>query len=537
VTNLSLPVKSRDVWEVLTTRAQLSGTRSYLIFGDEHYTFLDALDNATRYASALAEVGVERESRVAIMRGNDPEYLWVVLGLALLGAVGVPLNTSARGSQLDYYLNDSDPQLVLVAPELLEQISPQLRQARSVCLFGGTDEERADPDNLSSKAHGALPRAAEKRASFRDLWLLMYTSGTTGPSKAVMCPQSHPLSVGKYVAEGLQLSSDDRLYITQPLFHSAALWWGCLTALWAGATVILAPRFSASQFWDDIERHQATWFMAVMSMVAILNKQEPARLEQENAVHQAFVMPTPEPRDAYERRIGATVTTNYAMTELHPVALLSPDDHVYDKVQTAGRVCDHVQVRIVDDDDIECAPGVEGEIVVRPREPWTMSIGYWGKAEATAESYRNLWFHTGDLGTIDDDGYLFFRGRKKDAIRRRGENISAFEVEEALSGHPGVKTAAVVGVPSEVCEQDVVAFVVRRDDELVEDELLEYAVQNMAYYMVPRYICFIDALPQTESFKIKKFELTELALRQRDQMWDREAVGYHVTRDGIRRRA
>jgi crotonobetaine/carnitine-CoA ligase len=530
-----LPIVERTVPELLRDRARELGDAPYLLFEDQTFSYRAMYEQSRRAAGALAELGVSRGDRVVLMMDNSPDYLWILLGLGLLSAVGVPLNTAAKGAQLAYYIQDADPSHIIVDQQY-EDVVKQARKshARLVSLSDAHPGEDSDVTSYSRVLHRA--EAIEPSSSaFNDLFLIMYTSGTTGPSKGVMCPHSHPLSVARYFSRGMHFTPDDRLYASQPLFHGAALWWGCFTAIWAGSSIAIARRFSASKFWEDVCRTKATQFSAVMSMVAILQKQAPTEAERNNPARQGFVIPVPRPRLEFEQRVGVVTTTNYAMTELHPVALLGPADGGYDKEGTAGRICDHDEVVIADDDGIPLPAGEVGEILVRPREPWTFTTGYWRKPEATVNAWQNLWFHTGDLASIDDDKYMFFQGRKKDAIRRRGENVSAYEVEEVLRTLDGIADCAVVGVPSELGEEDIVAYVVRRSRSLDEERVVRYASDNMAYYMVPRYVKFVDQLPQTESFKIKKYELREDAAGSRDSIWDLEKSGLVVDRTGVHR--
>jgi carnitine-CoA ligase len=529
----ALEIREMTLGNLLRRRASEYGEKTYLEFVDQSFSYDEALARSEAAAAKLRGLGVEHGDRVCLMLDNHPDYLWMVYGAALIGAIAVPLNTATKGAQLGYFLGDCDPTVLIVEPHLVDRL-PDGVDAQVVVYDGGEGGADAELRWGSIDPTEAGADAVEPR--FPDLFLIMYTSGTTGPSKGVMCPHAHPLSVARYVNEGFKLDDTDRMYVSQPLFHSAALWWGCLGALWGGGTVILAPRFSASGFWRDISEHGATWFIAVMSMVGILQKREVDEYERTNPARQGFIIPVPENRREYEERTGVVITTNYAMSEIHPVALLGPDDGGYDRPGTAGRVCDHDEVRIVDEDDMELPPGEIGEIIVRPRDPWSFFRGYWRKPEATAEAMVNSWFHTGDLASVDADGYLYFKGRRKDAIRRRGENISSQEVEAAINSHPGIADSAVIGIESDLGEQDVAAFVVRKDTGISERDVIEHAADNMAYYMVPRYVSFLEELPQTESFKIKKFVLAERAESDPGQLWDREAAGISVGRDGVTQR-
>jgi crotonobetaine/carnitine-CoA ligase len=534
-----LPIEEMTLGRLLRSRAAQLGEKPYLLFGGESHSYAEALAATEAAAAKLLGLGVGPGDRVGLMLDNHPDHLWLVWACGLIGAVAVPINTATKGAQLSYFLADAEPEVVVVQDNLAGRMRLEQKPRAQVVVYGDWDE--ADDPGLGWLAYADLKGSAEALAAapqprFSDLLLIMYTSGTTGPSKGVMCPHAHPLHVARYVAEGFELGEQDRMYVCQPLFHSAALWWGSLGSLWAGATLALAPRFSASGFWRDVNEYEATWFIAVMSMVGILQKREVSAQERSNPARQGFIIPVPEARREYEQRTGITITTNYAMTEIHPVALLGPHDGGYDKPGTAGRVCAHDEVRIVDDDDLEVPAGTVGEIALRPRDPWSIFRGYWRKPEATAEAFVNAWFHTGDLASVDEDGFLFFKGRKKDAIRRRGENISAQEVEQGVLVNEGVRECAVAGIESELGEQDVAAFVVRRDPELSAAAVVEHAAENMAYYMVPRYVCFLDELPQTESFKIKKYELLRYAAEHPERLWDREREGITVDRDGVRAR-
>jgi crotonobetaine/carnitine-CoA ligase len=357
-----------------------------------------------------------------------------------------------------------------------------------------------------------------------DLHLIAYTSGTTGPSKGVMCPHSQGHGVGYAVSKYFGYRADDILYTCLPLFHGNALWYTCYAALWSDATIALAPRFSASQFWDDITRFGATQFNSLGAMTNIIWKIPLST--KEHSLRQCMTVPVPkEIYLDFQARYHLSITSVYAMTETCVVTLFTPDDSLQ-KAGSAGKTRGYVEIQIVDDDRRPLPPGEGGEICVRSLQPGLMMLGYYKMSETTEAQMRGSWFHTGDRGYMDKDGYLFFIDRKKEAIRRRGENISAYEVELIISKHPKILEVAAIPVASELSEDDVMAYIVLKPKEILSyEEIIDFCNRNMAYFMVPRFIEFVDSLPKTPSQKIEKYKLKKLAEARLSEIWDREKAG------------
>ena len=359
----------------------------------------------------------------------------------------------------------------------------------------------------------------------------MYTSGTTGPSKGVISPHSQAHGVGRSLAQNFAYRPDDVVYTCLPLFHGNALWYSCYAAFWADCTLAVSARFSASSFWDEIRASGATQFNALGAMTNILLRAQPSPRDREHRVRQAMLVPlSPDVYREVSERFGVQVTSLYAMTETFAVTMFTPDDPV-SKGSSAGKPRGLSELLIVSDEDDPLPIGEVGEICVRPCEPGIVMSGYYKMPEATVRDTRNLWLHTGDRGRIDADGYLYFVDRKKEAIRRRGENISAYEVEMLIARHPSVLEVAAVPVTSELSEDEVMVYVVCRDGCTVSaEDLVRFANQNMAHFMVPRFVHFIDALPKTASEKIEKYKLKTWAEQNRQALWDREAVGLKLER-------
>lgn len=531
---IDFPLEERVLPRILRRAAEAQPGWPFILHGEEVYSYADVERLSTQLGHGLRKWGVVKGARVATILDNSPRYILTLFAVAKLGALNVPVNTAARGDLLRYYVQDADCTHVIVQDSylpVLHEAWPEMALPLAVVASEGRGNEAGSPswEDLLADGESAREHSLDAGLNASDPWLILYTSGTTGPSKGSICPNAHSLSIGRTQAMRMALGPSDRLYTCLPLFHGNALNYSTLTALWARATVALETRFSARRFWSDIHRYRATQFNAMMVVTSILEKLPVTPEERENPVRIAAIVPPPANRRQLEARWGLEIISQYALSEACPVAVLAAGE-AYDRPRTSGRVADAIELRIVDENDIEVPRGTPGEIVIRTRQPWTMFSGYYGKTEATVAAFRNLWFHTGDRAYLDEDGYLFFVDRVKDAIRRRGENISAFEIETILLGHEAILEAAAVPVPAELGEDDVAVFIVRASPALTEREVIEYAVRRMAYYMVPRYVKFVDELPKTPSQKIAKPALREHARAAYRQLWDREAAGIKVDR-------
>jgi crotonobetaine/carnitine-CoA ligase len=518
-------LEDRTIGRILADKARTVGDRTFLTFLGDRFTYADVHGLTNSYAEGFRQAGIKRGDHVALMLPNRPEMLWALWGLGKLGAVAVPLNTAAKGDLLVYLLDQSDSVLLVAEDGYRDRVDPAVAQVPAV-------REVMGPDRLAGFA--ALPSEDPPEMAdvrYDDPHLIMYTSGTTGPSKGVVSPHSQGHGVGLRMASLSGYGPDDVLYTCLPLFHGNALWYTVYAALWADAAVALSPAFSARRFWDEIRESGATVFNALGAMANIIWQQPPSPRDREHRVRTAMMVPNSrELAETWRERYGIGVTSVYAMTENTAVTVFGPDDPP-EKASSAGRVRDYMDVQIVDDDRCPLPPGEVGEICIRPNERGSIMLGYYEMAEATVAATRDLWFHTGDRGHLDDDGYLYFADRKKEAIRRRGENISAFEVETVLCRHPDVVEAAAVPVPSELGEDEVMAYVVPAAGAEVDyAALVEFCAEHMAYYMVPRYLEAVPELPKTPSEKIEKYKLAVSARERLGELWDREKAGVTVRR-------
>ena len=529
-------LRERTAGHVLTDKAACNGSKPFVLFEDRvlSYEAVDRLSNAL--ASGLASIGVKHGTHVAVLMANAPETVLAYFALGRLGAVAVTVNTAAKGQMLSYFVGQSDSEVLIIDADFANRIAairadlPKLR----VLVTVGADAGRSPLNGIEQHSFDALMASdaapPDVRVECFDPFMIIYTSGTTGPSKGVVISHASVLTQAIGIATACDYTHDDVLYTCLPLFHANAWWVSVLPAMFADATVAVSRRFSASRFWDDIRRYNATQFNMLGAMAAFLWNRPPDERDRDHRVRQALVAPTAEFFGAFEQRFGIKLKSLYGLTD-GCIATIHRADDPGEKWKSAGRTIDYAEVRIVDDDDRELPRDTVGEIVMRGREPWIIALGYYKMPDATVSSRRNLWLHTGDRGYMDEDGYLYFVDRKKDSIRRRGENISSFEVEQIVSRAPGVQEVAAFAVRSEHTEDEVMISVVRAAGaDLSEISLIQYCDQNMPYFMVPRFVDFIDALPKNMSEKVEKYKLRADAEARLTEIWDRERAGVVIRR-------
>lgn len=536
-----LPIRERTFAELAARQARRWGDKPFMLFGERRVGFAEFDETSSRVANGFAALGVKKGDHVAFLLTNSPEEVFVYFALFKLGAVAVPINAAAKGELLVYYLEQSAASWLVAEIGLAERYVEVQERLPRIRGLVGFDEAGPLPGELARRVRvpvtdyreleRAPATAPETGVRFCDLAYLSYTSGTTGPSKGNMASHAHAIAQAYEQIAAFGYTSDDVLYTCLPLSHGNAFLCCCLPALAAGASMAISRRFSASGFWDEVRRYGATQFNLLGAMANILWAQPERPDDADNRVRQCMAVPAPGPfYDAFEKRFGLTITSLYGLTDFGLIAFKGPDAP-REKRASAGLVRPGIELRIVDEDDLPVPPGEVGEIVLRPREPWFNPLGYHDMPQATLEAWRNLWFHTGDRGRVDADGWLYFVDRKKDAIRRRGQNISSFEVEQIILRHPAVQDVAAFAMPSELSEDEVMVSVVLRDGRtLTEAELVEHCQRNMAYYMAPRYVEFRPDLPRNASEKVMKYKLRAEAEARLGALWDREKAGVEIRR-------
>jgi crotonobetaine/carnitine-CoA ligase len=527
--------EARVIGPWIRQKAERNGDKVALEIMGERRTYVQLASEAARVASGFTGgLGLRAGDHVASMMKNSIPSVDLWFGLASAGVVEVPVNNANRGETLKYLLAQSRSAAVVVDEEYLERIAhlaPDLPELRHVVVHReGDDGSPQFPDHVtlhelpSLYGDGTYP---EPDLALSDIAVIMYTSGTTGPSKGAMLSHEANLSLARHTAWMVGYEPHDVLYSAFPLFHINARYTTVMAAIAADASAILDQRFSASAFWDMCRARGVTAFNYMGALLTILWKQPERADDADNPVRYGFGAPTPvELWEPFEERFGVRFTEIYGSTE---VANTVQNPVWARKVGRAGRESPTYQVRVVDEKDRPLPPGEAGEIVVRPKKPFVAFSGYYEMPDKTVESWRNLWFHTGDRGRFDEDGYLTFIDRMKDCVRRRGENISSYEVESIVNTHEAVAESAVIGVSSELSEEEVMVCVVVKEGHTVSEvDLLDWCSPRMAHFAVPRFIRWMDALPKNASERVQKFRLREDGVT--DDTWDRESHGYVVER-------
>ena len=500
--------QARTVGRVLESGAQAWPRKIAVDLGSAKFTYSDLWSRARRAAQALAAQGVERGDAVLVMLDNSIEFLDAWLGLALVGGVQVPVNTQYLGEILRHQVKDSGASLMIVDEAYVERIAAlgvDRGGLRRLLVVGRTDA----PDGLESASWERLLAASAEIAEDRivdaaehEIVAIMYTSGTTGPSKGVRVAHAHAYTYASSAARIMQLTEDDVYFAPLPLFHIAGQWALVYAALQTGATAVVRRRFSVSDFWAVARESKANVSFLLGAMANFLARQEPRPEDRDNPMERMLMVPLVDGLDDFRRRFDVRVCTCYGSTEVN-VPIVS--DYEVTDPSIAGRVVDGFDVRIVDDSDREVAVGEVGELVVRSAEPWILATEYHRNPEATVRLFRNMWLHTGDAFKRDGRGNYYFVDRIKDYIRRRGENISSFEVEREVNMHPSVLESAAVAVRSAATEDDLKVVVVAKPGRSVEpDELREFLRGRVPRFMVPDIVEVVAELPKTPTGKIQK---------------------------------
>lgn len=518
-------LESLVLGSILEEKAKTLRNAPFLKFRDGELSYAEVDRQANRIAQGFAAAGVRRHDHVAIMLPNCPEFVYVIFALARLGAVAVPINLDYKGDLLAHVLNTSDAVMLVVDEPCLERFaeiekrSPKV--ARLVVRWRGATKGPA-MKGLAAPAlalsalfdHGdEAPRVAVR---FSDLQAIMYTSGTTGPSKGVMVPHALALTCALDSNLFMAHGPGHSIYCPLPLFHAAGLWDGVLSALLSGSGIGIVERFSASRFWDDVRYFDSSLAMGVFAMIPILLNQAPTPRDRDHPL-KSFYMGKSDLDAAMFERFGVHAVETYTSTEIG-IGTASPWGEW--RTGSCGTAWDErFEVGIVDPEDHLLGPDQAGELVVRPKQPFVMTTGYYNFAAETSYLMRNLWFHTGDLVRRDSDGYYYFLERLKDSIRCRGENISAFEMERAINAHPAVLESAAFGILSELGEDELaIAVVLRRGETLSAPQLAAFCAEKLPAFMVPRFVEFVDSLPKTPTGKVSKYALRDRGVTSRT--WD-----------------
>ncbi len=511
--------------------------RVLLDFSGELSTYGEIDQLSTRLAHGLAALGIQAGQTVVTMLDNNIDAVLCWLAINKLCAVSVPINTALKGEFLRHQIADAAAPLVICEAAYLERIaavSTGLPAVTQVLQRGEATHSQCGLLPLASlDAHRSSDNTPlARKPSPSDLSCLIYTSGTTGPSKGCMVSYNFMCNLARLQLQAGPASATDVTITPLPLFHMNALAVGILSNILVGARVAILPRFSVSNFWPEVERSGATIASILGGMGGLLANAADTDAAQRchGQIHTVRGNPfTEDNKKIWRERFGARQVGGnaYGLTEACVITML-PGGEVAAPGSSGKRIPDF-DVRIFDELDRELPTGTAGEIVVRPLRPDIMFQGYWNRPEDTQKLMRNMWFHTGDIGKFDEQGFFYFVDRKKDYLRRRGENISSFEMEAAFSVHPDLAEVAVHAVASDKGEDDVkVTAILREGSTLTAEALFHWATDAVPYYALPRYIEFRDTLPRNPQGRILKYELR--AEGKTAQTWDWEATDIKVSK-------
>jgi long-chain acyl-CoA synthetase len=506
---MRMPGETENVCGLLEARADKHPFKSFLIAdsGSRRFTYREFAEQVERVARLLEFLGVRKGDRVSLLLTNSADYLISYFACFKLGAWAGPINALLKSHEIAYIVEHSEASTVITQPDLL----PNLAEARSErqSLVNVLVAEDSWPWRVVSGKPRENPGEPRSNVAINDEAMIIYTSGTTGKPKGVLLTHGNLLANAKQIAEWLKLTGDDRALMIMPLFHVNALMTTGLAALWAGGSIVLEPRFSASHHWKTISEHGVTYFGSVATMLSMLNHTYPDGVPGDcdtSRLRFALCGSAPVPVEvlkSFEARFNCPVVEGYGLSESTCRSTFNPPDDG----RRAGSVGLPIgnEMKVFDENDRELAPREVGEIVLCG--PNIMK-GYYKNEAATADAFRSGWLHTGDLGYRDEDGFFYIVDRKSDMIIRGGENIYPREIDEVLYQHPKVRDAATLGVPDPLYGEEVKAFIVLRDNcQATEQEIIDYCRENLADFKCPKTVAFVRDIPKGPTGKLLKREL------------------------------
>jgi crotonobetaine/carnitine-CoA ligase len=501
--------------------------------GGERWTFAQTLRQVESLAGNLHELGIRQGDHVVLVLPTSPLALRAMFAINYLGAVYVPVNPALKGSSLEHVLHNAGAAFAIVHDSILDRVLAAAPTALKTIVRSSDVTTPASPSGITIHSVSALTKFAAppppppRPIQPFDLQSIIYTSGTTGRSKGVLSSYMHSYScVGPDAWNCLM--ADDRQLLHMPIFHIGGAFIATV-ALCVGSSIAVVSHFRTEAFWDQVRELEVTSAFLLGAMATFLLKQPPHPRDRDHRLRMVFIVPLGQSGPAFRERFGVDVFTLFNMTEIC-TPLISRANPTKDSI--CGRPRAGVEVRLVDENDCSVGVGEVGQLILRTEAPWAMNHGYNNNPQATADAWRNGWFHTGDAFIRDADGDYRFVDRLKDAIRRRGENISSYEIEVELLSHPAVREAAAIPVPSEFSEDEVLVVLAPASGASIKPEdIIQHLLPRMAHHMIPRFIRVIDELPKTPTAKVEKHVLRAEGLTA--DTWDRERAGMSIRREKL----
>ncbi|MGH7884917.1 MAG: AMP-binding protein [Thermodesulfobacteriota bacterium] len=530
--------------KILKEQAKKLGKKPFLQFGyKKPLSFHQTNKFSNKIANGLTSLGIQKGEKVAVYMPNSGDYVITWFGILKMGAVMVPINTAYVMDFLFYIIDSSDAKVLFIAEEYLERMLPiakMLSKLEQVIVWTRDGSEKFESrgfkfNNISSYSDFINSQKSSEpkvEITLMDYARLMYTSGTTGRSKGVMRPCAADYSSARNYAEIMDVGPNDVCFTCLPLFHSNAMVMTVYPALIKGAKAVVEEKYSASNFWKWIVDHKVTKFNIVGTISYFLWNTPPAAEESQHNVK--LVLGSPAPHDMIEEfmeRFNIKFMEGYGLTEIGQCTWMRPGEPF--RVGSCGKEAPNYEIIVADPKTDEEVPrGEIGEILVRPRIPNVMLHYYHKMPEKTVEDFRNFWFHTGDAGRMDKEGYIYFVDRVKDYIRIRGENISSFEVEKTVSSHPDIEESAAIAIKSQrgkyAEDELMILIILKKGGKLAPEDLIKYLEPKMPYFMIPKYVRFVKSFPKTGTQRVQKNKLREIGVTK--DTWDREKAGYKLKR-------
>ena len=527
--------QDRVLSSIIEDKARQHPNHVVFQFRDEPITFEQLNHNINKAANGFTAMGIKHGDKVALMLPNSAEFLYAWFGLNKIGAVEVPINVALKGTGLVHQIVQSDCMVLVADAKFLDRLDPISDDLTTVkhAVFYNTPEGQSLPTwkSIESSTFAKLMDHSSDSPNvivhFTDMASILYTSGTTGVSKGVMISHNYWYDIWSQSVKYSQYTEDDVLYTGLPFFHGNAQGITIGPAILADAKAVIVDRFSASSLWDDCRKWECTEANYIGGIIPILMKAAEGASDGDNPLRLMVGAAAPvNIWHDFESRFNTKLLEVYGMTECY-CCLANPIDEV--RPGSCGKAITGWDVKIIDDNGTQAGPMELGEFVARPQSMNVGTSGYYKMPEKSLELFENMWINTGDLGRMDEDGYFYFVDRKKQALRRRGENISSFEVEAVINANPAVLESCIVGVPSDVGEEDVKAVIVLQEGQtLTEKEVIDWCMPRMAYFCIPRYIAFRTSLPKTPSERVEKYKLKVEGVTA--DCWDFEDSGIVLER-------
>ncbi|MDY7035659.1 MAG: AMP-binding protein [Thermodesulfobacteriota bacterium] len=525
---MDYPIEKRTLGSILEDKAKKNGDRILFYYEDKYFSYNETNRLANQVANGYVSLGVEKGDKVTAMLPNSPEFVLNWFALAKLGAVDSPINTAYKGDLLRHVIINSNTKVLLIYEDFLERIIPiqdELSCLENVVVYAPSGKR---PDvkikfpmiTFEELMDKSLEFSAPEEVNYFDPLQIIYTSGTTGPSKGVLLPHNAMYLYARDTIESLQFSHDDIFFSCLPMFHINIRFFTIVPALLLDASFAMVERFRTTRFWDDIRKYNATTFCLLGAMSTFILKQPPSENDKNNPARIFWGGPlSVEQGKEFEERFDLKVYTGYfGMSEANWITSLNAKE--MDALKDEGKWLqllgmgkenrNRYEAKIVDDYDNEVPTGQTGELVCRPARPFSMMTEYISMPDKTTEAFRNLWFHTGDIVRKDEEGFFHFVDRKKDYIRRRGENVSSYEVEATVNGLSQIAESAAIGIKAEEGEEDILIVIrLNEGSALSPQELYEWCEERMAKFMIPKYMTIVDDIPKTATGRAQKYKIRE----------------------------